>query len=85
MKGDVEAQQGLCSAAGQLAGKWNLEGGRDPERTEMTLHWDQERKEAVWTEWMVDPKREVENGKAQGEKFSDVWTNCDYLMPVSER
>jgi hypothetical protein len=84
MKGDVEAQQGLCGAAGQLAARWNVDGGRDPGRTEMTLQWDEERKEAVWTGWMVDPKREG-NVKAQGEKFPDIWTNCPYLMSMSER
>jgi hypothetical protein len=34
---------------------------------------------------MVDAKREEVSGKAQGGKFLGVWTNCDYLMPVSER
>jgi hypothetical protein len=74
MNGDVEAKQGLYCAAGLLAARWNMEGGRG-RCTAM--------RKAVWTEWMRDSKRK-ESGKVQGEKFPDIRTNYDYLMPVSE-
>ena len=39
MNGDCEAEQGLCGAA-----RWNVDGWREAERTEMTLSWDREGK-----------------------------------------
>jgi Alpha/beta hydrolase domain len=65
MNGDFQAEQKLCNAAGQIAARWNVEGGRDPNKTELTLEYDKVNKEAVWTEWFEDPD------KKSGEK--PVW------------
>jgi hypothetical protein len=59
MKGDKLQEEKMCNAAGQIAAKWNSEGGRNPEKTELTLDYDKEKKEAVWTEWFEDPEKKM--------------------------
>jgi len=55
MRGNNGAGTKLCNVAGQIAAKWNVEGGRDLEKTELTLQYDKVNKQAVWTEWFAHP------------------------------
>jgi len=59
MKGDTVQERKMCDIAGQIAARWNVDGGRDPNKTELTLDYDMVKKEAVWTEWLEDPEKKV--------------------------
>jgi len=59
MKGDAEAGHKLCDIAGQIAAKWNVEGGRDHNKTELAMQYDKAEKEAIWTEWFENPEKVI--------------------------
>lgn len=42
----------VCEVVGQIAARWcEVGGGRDRERTECTVLWDERRERVRWTEW----------------------------------
>ena len=61
---DLTKRYAICNVAGQIAAAWSMEEGRDPEKTELTLDWDEDTRTAVWTPWMAPlekPERKKTN------------------------
>ena len=50
---NTEAICDIVGHIGQIAALWNMDGGRDPEKTELTVDWDKEKKQVTWTPWIA--------------------------------
>ena len=48
-----EKRDAICNIVGQIAALWNMDGGRDPKKTELTIDWDKEKKQVTWTPWIA--------------------------------
>jgi hypothetical protein len=63
MKGDKEQETKMCDIAGQIAARWNVDGGRNTELTELMLDYDIEKKEVFWSEWERDSEMKEDGGQ----------------------
>lgn len=63
-----ERKEKVCGVLGQIAGRWSeAEEGRDGEKTECTVRWDERRERVAWTDWKaLEPLPEKKRG------FGDV-------------
>ena len=63
-----EGRERVCEVVGQIATRWCEGVGRDRERTECTVWWDEGRERVRWTEWKA-----LEPLPERGRRYDDVF------------